>query len=88
MSIMANSYERQLLNALQNHMSKREAESALYDIRYEMYGDSYISIRPEKVVDNKGNISEKYPTIKSIVWAYFNDGFEKIGYPIFEEEVD
>ena len=33
MSVRMNNYERRVVDALRNHLSKREAEEAIYDIR-------------------------------------------------------
>lgn len=86
MSIRVNHYEQQLMNALQRQMSKREAENALLEIRASMYGDSYTQIHPTHRVNERGQTRDDYPTIKSIVWAYYNDGFEKLGYDMKYQE--
>ena len=76
MSVRMNGYERRLVEALRNHLSKRDAEEAIYEIREGLYGDMYEQIRPEHVADERGKITHSYPPIKKIIWAYFNDRWD------------
>ena len=81
MSVRMNNYERRVVDALRNHLSKREAEEAIYDIREGLYNDMYEQIRPDHIVEN-GKIKRVYPPIKKIIWAYFNDRWD-----VFSPEV-
>lgn len=45
MSIRKNQYEQKLVDRWQYHVTKREAENFLLQLRKELYGDSYSQIR-------------------------------------------
>ena len=83
MSVNANAYERKLLSCLQQDLSKREAEQALYEIRASLYGSPYTMIRPIHLVDDRGHEQDKYPD----VWVLIN-AYETGDYSSFETEED
>lgn len=70
MSINCNSFERRILGVLQHHMSKREAEMTLRDIRDDYMGDEYEMIRPEHRVYPDGSTREVYPSIHELIKDY------------------
>lgn len=77
MSVNCNSYEKNLMSRLQRDMSKRQAEQALRDIRYELYGDSYEQIRKNTTIS--GDCSEsRYPDINKLMKAYYNGDYSDI----------
>lgn len=81
--MIMNGYERQLVDRLRYHMSKREAEEALGIIRRGLDEDGG-QIRPVNFVDSfTGKITKEYPPFKKVIWAFFNDRFD-----VFEKEND
>jgi hypothetical protein len=59
-------------------MSKREAEEALRDIRYGMYGDEDEQIHPTIVIDSYGHKEKRWPEQRFIIWAYFHDDYSRL----------
>ena len=76
MSIFMNGYERNLANQFQRNMSRRESEDAVMEIREILYGDAYEQIHPNHVVCDDGSITEEFPPVKALLWAYYNDNFK------------
>ncbi len=77
MSLRTNNYEQSVINRLQRDMSKRDAEEALMEIREGLYGDPYSQISPINSVSN-GNITREYPELRYIIWAYYNNNYNKL----------
>ena len=77
MSIMANRYEKGILNKLQREMSRREAEDALYEIRESLYNNCYEMIGPVYYLDDHGNVQHDLPDQKELLQAYWSGDYSK-----------
>lgn len=78
MSIYLNNFERTLRDILQREMSINDAEEAIQEIRFGIYGDFYHKISPTVHVDKNGNEYEKYPNMNDILNAYYSDDYSKV----------
>lgn len=75
MSILMNNFERNLKNVLQREMSQKEAEEAIQEIRFGIYGNYYHKIQPVIYKDKNDNEKVKYPNINTIIKAYYSDDY-------------
>lgn len=78
MSIYLNNFEITLRDILQREMSRSDAEEAIQEIRFGIYGDFYHKISPTVHVDKNGNEYEKYPNMNDILNAYYSDDYSKV----------
>lgn len=86
MSIRMNSYEKNLAYTLQRAMSKREAEEAILEIRYELYQDRYKEISP-MLLHTPGGIKKIYPDKRSLLNAYYSGDFSEFLNNVSDDEI-
>ena len=87
MSIKMNGYEQGLMTLLQLGLSKRKAEEAVLEIRYNLYQDCYKRVTPILLKTPRG-LKKVWPDKKELINAYYKGNFSKfVNNDVVDEEV-
>ena len=87
MSIKMNGYEQGLMTLLQLGLSKRKAEEAVLEIRYNLYQNRYKRITPILLKTTEG-LKNVWPDKKELINAYYKGDFSKfVNNDVVDEEV-
>lgn len=76
MLIKMNGYEQGLMSLLQLGLSKRKAEEAVLEIRYNLYQNCYKRITPILLKTSEG-LKKAWPDKKELINAYYKGDFSK-----------
>lgn len=87
MSIKMNGYEQGLMTLLQLGLSKRKAEEAVLEIRYNLYQNCYKRVTPI-LLKTSGGLKKVWPDKKELINAYYKGDFSKfVNNDVVDEEV-
>ena len=87
MSIKMNGYEQGLMTLLQLGLSRRKAEEAVLEIRYNLYQDCYNRVTPI-LLKTPGGLKKVWPDKKELINAYYKGDFSKfVNNDVVDEEI-